>query len=247
MEIRARAPRRAHYHHGDLRNALLAAALKLVARKGVEGFSLREAARAVGVSASAAYRHFDDKAALLQAISIEGLARLSGKMQEALERVPGAPGSPARAAAGLYALGSAYVEFAVANPSYFRVMVGPWCQHPQPGELPADAFPNGRDPFQLLVDTLDDLVRAGAISPAAREGAEFAAWSGVHGLSSLLVEGGLPLDAPGRRLAFAVVARTLLVGLGGAPALLGPAAPAPPIDLPRPEKPCRVPSAAKKA
>ena len=54
------APRKGGYHHGDLRNALLAAALKLVSKHGVEGFSLREAARVVGVSAAAAYRHFED-------------------------------------------------------------------------------------------------------------------------------------------------------------------------------------------
>ena len=54
------APRKSGYHHGDLRNALVAAALKLVARHGVEGFSLRKAARAVGVSPAAAYRHFED-------------------------------------------------------------------------------------------------------------------------------------------------------------------------------------------
>ena len=87
MEIRASAPRRReHYHHGDLRNALLSAALKLVAKRGVEGFSLREAARAVGVSAAAAYRHFEDKSALLAELALEGLVRLANRMEDAISR-----------------------------------------------------------------------------------------------------------------------------------------------------------------
>jgi AcrR family transcriptional regulator len=228
MEIRASAPRRrAQYHHGDLRNALVAAALKLVARRGVEGFSLREAARAVGVSPAAAYRHFEDKSALLSALALDGLARLAAKMEEAVSRAPGAPGTPARAAAELSAIGEAYVEFAIANPSSFRVMFGPWCEHPDLANPPAGVFPNGRDPYQLLVATLDGMVAAGAIAPAARDGAEFAAWSAVHGLSTLLVEEALPLDAKERAQAYRILIRTLLLGLGAAPALLEPAGAAP--------------------
>src|SRR5512142_1408312 len=108
------ATRKGRYHHGDLRNALVAAALKLVAKQGVEGFSLREAARAVGVSPAAAYRHFADRSALLRALAHEGLARLALELEDAVASAPGAPGSPARAAAELAALGAAYVEFAVA-------------------------------------------------------------------------------------------------------------------------------------
>jgi AcrR family transcriptional regulator len=239
------APRRARYHHGDLRNALLAAALELVAERGVEGFSLREAARAVGVSAAAAYRHFEDRSALLAALALDGMARLALRMEEAIARAPGAPGTPARAAAELAALGAAYVEFAVANPSHFRVMFGPWCEHPQSADVPPEVFPGGRDPFQLLGDALDGMVRAGAIAPAAREGAEIAAWSAVHGLASLLVEGALPLNAAERSQAYDVLQRTLLLGLGAAPALIGPSLAPSPVD-PRPEKTRQGAAAAKR-
>jgi AcrR family transcriptional regulator len=242
----ATAPKRAHYHHGDLRNALLEAALELVAEKGVEGFSLREAARAVGVSAAAAYRHFEDRSALLAALALGGLAELAAVMERAIARAPGVAGSPARAAAELGAIGAAYVEFAVANPSHFRVMFGPWCDHPELEELPPELFPGGRDPYQLLVDTLDGMVRAGAIAPAAREGAEIAAWAAVHGLATLLVEGSLPLTAAERVQAYGVVQRTLLLGLGAAPALLGPPAPTPRAD-PRPAGQRRRDGARKRA
>jgi AcrR family transcriptional regulator len=213
------AARKGGYHHGDLRNALIAAALKLVARQGVEGFSLREAARAVGVSPAAAYRHFEDRSALLKALAHEGLARLAMRMEEAVATAPGAPGSAARAAAELAGIGAAYVEFAVANASHFRVMFGPWCDLAD--ELAPELLPKGRDPLQLLVDTLDGMVRAGAITSSAREGAEISAWSAVHGFASLLVEGGLPLGVPERAQAYGVVQRMLLLGLGVSPELAG--------------------------
>jgi AcrR family transcriptional regulator len=232
MEKAADAPNRGRYHHGDLRHALLEAALGLVSEKGVEGFSLREAAREVGVSPAAAYRHFEDKKALLAALAIDGMGRLALAMEVALARVNGEPGSPARAVAELAAVGEAYVEFAVDSPSHFQVMFGPWCDHPDLTEVPAEARPNGRDPFQILVDSLDGLVRSGAITPARREGAEIVAWSGVHGLAALLVSEALPLGPVERAQALALIVRTQLLGMGCAPALLAPAV-APPQADPR--------------
>jgi AcrR family transcriptional regulator len=222
MSIPARAPSKAPYHHGDLRHALLQAALGLVAKVGVEGFSLREAAREVGVSPAAAYRHFEDKAALMAALALDGMGRLAQAMERAVARVQGAPGSPARAAAELAAVGEAYVEFAVRHASHFRVMFGPWCPHDAAEGLPPEALSEGRDPYQILVDSLDALVASGAVTPAARAGAEIAAWSSVHGLASLLVSGSLPLGAAERAQALGLIQRTLLLGLGCAPELLGP-------------------------
>lgn len=212
--------RKDRYHHGDLRNALVAAALKLVAKHGVEAFSLREAARAVGVSPAAAYRHFEDRSALLKAVAHEGLARLALRMEEAVAAAPGAPGSAARAAAELSAIGAAYVDFAVAHPSHFRVMFGPWCDLGE--ELAPELLPKGRDPLHVLADTLDAMVRTGAIGAAARQGAEVPAWSAVHGVASLLVEGGLPFGAEERARAYAAVQRMILLGLGVARDLAPP-------------------------
>ncbi len=209
------AARKGGYHHGDLRNALVAEALELVTKKGVEGFSLREAARGVGVSPAAAYRHFEDRSALLEALAHQGLARLALEMEEAVATAPGTPGSPARAAAELSRLGAAYVEFAVAHPSHFRVMFGPWCDLGV--ELAPELLPRGRDPLHLLSDTLDGMVRAGAIKAAARESAEIPAWSAVHGFASLLVEGGLALEPAERSRAYDVVQRMILLGLGVSP------------------------------
>lgn len=221
MTTAAEAPNRPSYHHGDLRHALLQAALRLVSQRGVQGFSLRETAREVGVSPAAAYRHFDDKAALLRALADDGLGRLAAAMEEAIARAPGAAGSPARAVAELAAIGVAYVQFAVASPAHFRVMFGPWCEHPDLDALPPASRPLGRDPYQILVDALDEMVRCGAIAPDARQGAEVAAWAAVHGMASLLVEGSLPLGTAERPQAMGVILHTLFLGLGVAPALLG--------------------------
>ncbi len=223
------ASRKDAYHHGDLRNALLAAALELVEKDGVERFSLREAARAVGVSAAAAYRHFADRSALLRALAHEGLAQLALSMEDAVAGAPGQPGTPERAVAELTRLGTAYVEFAVAHPAQFRVMFGPWCDLGD--ELARELLPQGRDPYQLLVDTLGALVHTGAITASARAGADLAAWSAVHGLASLLVERTVPLGGDERARACAVVLRTLLLGLGVSPGLAPPPRGASPTDL----------------
>ncbi len=215
------AARKHSYHHGNLRQALLSASLELVARHGVEDFSLREAARAVGVSAGAAYRHFEDRSALLKALAHEGLAQLAAEMEDAIATAPGEPGTAPRAVSELGRLGAVYVDFAAAHPSRFRVMFGPWCDLAD--ELAPELLPRGRDPLRLLVDTLDGMVRAGAITAEARQGAEISAWSAVHGLASLLVEGGL-LGVGERSRLYGGVLRTLLLGLGVSPGLAGPPA-----------------------
>ncbi len=219
---RSSAPRKDHYHHGDLRNALVETALRLVTERGPEGFSLREAARAVGVSPGAAYRHFADKAALLGALSADGHARLAAAMEHALAHLPEAPGSAAHAAASFLAIGAAYVEFAVANPSHFRVMFGP-CK---PGEDDlACLAAQGRDTYQILVDVLDGLVATGVVPPETRAGAELSTWSLVHGLASLLVDGALTLSPRERQDAQRHAGHLLLVGLGCSPGDLPTARP----------------------
>jgi AcrR family transcriptional regulator len=103
------------YHHGDLRTALIRAGLDLLADRDLEGLSLREVARAVGVSAPSVYRHFPDKQALMTALAREGLDRLSIAQHAAVMGVE--EGGAAFAAAG-----RAYVRFALANPALFRLI-----------------------------------------------------------------------------------------------------------------------------
>lgn len=205
---RRREVARPRYHHGDLPAALKQAAVTLIARHGVEGFSLREAAVAVGVSPSAAYRHFEDKSALLRAIALDAFAEMGQRFAEAMARVPGSGVRAARAR--FLAQGEAYVAFALEQPERFQVMFGPHgaaaCPTMGAGCEAGAAFdagitgePPAPGPAAALGHALDELLAAGVIDPARREGAELLAWSSIHGLATLLVCGafaGHPGDVP---------------------------------------------------
>lgn len=210
---------RESYHHGDLRNALIEAAVRLIAERGAEGFSLREAGRLVGVSPTAAYRHFADKSALLGAVASDGFSRLAAAMERGMARAPGAAGSAERAVARMAAVGEAYVDFALRHPSHFRIMFGPWLRDTAcvPG-----AGPSGKDPFQLLVEALDEAQAAGVIPARARDGAEVVAWSAVHGFAALVVDGTLPLGSKERSAALRRVLTGVLLGLGADASRLEP-------------------------
>lgn len=105
------------YHHGDLRNALLAAAREILDEAGVSGLSLRAVARRAGVSQTAPYRHFKDKAALIAAIATDGFLVLKDTLEAASDE--GQEGE------GLHSLGRAYVNFARKNTGLYRLMFGP--------------------------------------------------------------------------------------------------------------------------
>jgi AcrR family transcriptional regulator len=181
------------YHHGDLRNALVASAVRLIETSGTSTFSLREAARDVGVSANAAYRHFDDKSALMTAVAAFGFRQLATQMvgamaSAAVHRTKG-PASVVR----FKAVGRAYVEFAVAHPELFRVMFGECgaeCRKAEPGD---DAT---EDPWSLLGKSLDALVADGLLASDLRPCAELKAWSVVHGFASLALDGLAALPSP---------------------------------------------------
>src|SRR5262245_27883850 len=105
------------YHHGDLSRALVDAALLRIEKDGPEAFTLRDAARAAGVTHAAAYRHFADKNALVAAIAVEGSQALTAEMRAA-------DGEHPAAVERLRAIGRAYVRFALRWPARFRVMFG---------------------------------------------------------------------------------------------------------------------------
>jgi AcrR family transcriptional regulator len=153
------------YHHGDLRNSLVEEAVRLIEREGLDAFSLREVARRVGVSANAAYRHFEDKDALLAAVAARGLGVLARRMREAIEGVTTRGAGP-RAIAHLRATGRAYVAFALAKPELFRVTfargaITPDHEHCENGE---------QSPYVLLSGCLDAMVAAGVLAPAPEAG-----------------------------------------------------------------------------
>ncbi|MHB8450894.1 MAG: TetR/AcrR family transcriptional regulator [Mycobacteriales bacterium] len=201
------------YHHGQLREALVDAALALARPAGPEAVVLRAVARQAGVSHNAAYRHFADRDALLRAVCERCMSRLAVLMEQRIAAVPGGRDLVAIAWAQLEATSRAYVEFATTEPGWFRTAfaVPRTLGHFAPGE---GAGASGLNPYQLLGARLDALVEVGTLPRKRRPGAQFAAWSAVHGLAALLIDGpmrDLPREqrALGLRKVLEVVARGL--------------------------------------
>jgi AcrR family transcriptional regulator len=210
-------PRATPYHHGNLRAALIEAAVALVAEHGTQGFSLRGAARAVGVAPSAAYRHFPDKAALLNAVAQDGFARLAAATTRALETKHRFHANPAIAA--LHAVGAGYIEFAVGEPERFRVMFGPYGAGANPDVRSQWTDSSRPSPYGLFRAALAGLADAGVIAAEGALDTEIPAWSAVHGYAALLVDGLVKVDAAERAAGTRRVVSLVLRGLGAPPDL----------------------------
>src|SRR5919199_1334143 len=201
-----RSASKPRYHHGALEQALVEEAVRQIREKGADQVSLRGLAQTVGVSPSAAYQHFPDKAALLMAVCFEGFEELSRRMTTAVEAVTAE--DDAGAVDRLLAVGRTYVEFAVAEPHLFRHMFGAAAAQASQFTHPEDYTDarwkdGGADPYDILLARLAELSKGGLLRPAAGDGPalDVLAWSIVHGFSSLVVEGMLPLEAGGPVLA----------------------------------------------
>ena len=183
-------PARDTYRHGDLRRALLAAGIDLARAGGPEAVVLREATRRAGVSPAAAYRHFADRQALLRAVGAAALSALALAMEAELAALPH-DGEPVVAARDrLRAVGTGYLRFARAEPGLFRTAFA--VTAPVPGASGVTGRGgSGLSPFELLANALDGLVTTGTLAPERRPGAEYLAWSAVHGLAMLAIDGPL--------------------------------------------------------
>jgi AcrR family transcriptional regulator len=169
------------YHHGDLRRALLDEALRTIQVHGVNHLTLRTVGGKLGVSRSALYRHFADKQALLAAVGCEGFRMLRQALTDAWER-------NGRGRAGFEAMAKAYVQFAVAHPSHYRVIFGGFIES---ATKDAGFIGEAKAAFQVLVDALVEQQNAGLIrrdDPVLM--ARFA-WAVVHGISMLVIDGQL--------------------------------------------------------
>ncbi len=174
------------YHHGNLKEALLEAAVALIAEAGPKGFTLREVARRAGVSHNAPYRHFRDKDELLMAVAAQGFERLNQAMQT-------------RAGEGATPLerwrlcGTGYVDFALQWPQHFTAMF----DVPQSDKKPPEYEGAGEAAFQTLLGCIVDCQNAGQLPPGDPLPAALLAWSLVHGIAKLAISGLLPFDSAG--------------------------------------------------
>jgi AcrR family transcriptional regulator len=178
------------YHHGDLRAALIEAGLQLTRAGGPEALTIRAATRRVGVSPNAAYRHFADREALLQAVATAIQHRMTARMRTSVRR----RGS----AELLQAVGIGYIKFALDEPGWFAVAFFGAIQPDETSAAP---------PYLALVEALDAMVDTGALSLARRDGAEWPCWSAVHGFAELALHG--PLQGASRREIDSLAQRTV--------------------------------------
>jgi AcrR family transcriptional regulator len=178
------------YHHGNLREALIESAADLARAKGPDGVVLREVARQTGVSHNAAYRHFDDRQALLAEVAAVGMDRLEQSMRKHMSAVR-ATSPQERAVRRLRASGRAYVQFALAEPGFFEVAFSAKELPPSLASPTDEDGPDDAGPYALLGSALDELVEAGVLDPERRTGADVTCWSAVHGFSLLNLHGPL--------------------------------------------------------
>ncbi|SCD50314.1 transcriptional regulator, TetR family [Streptomyces sp. LcepLS] len=170
-----RMSEREQYHHGDLRRAIMTAAVDTLAEQGPEALSMRALARRAGVSHAAPAHHFTDRAGLLTAVATEGYRLLADALA---------------AEEGLLAHGAGYVRFAREHPGHFRVMFTPGLLHEDDAELSAE---RGR-----LADVLRSSVAERGGEEHEQEGRRLAAWSLAHGFAALTLSGGLDAALGGR-------------------------------------------------
>ena len=172
---------RKDYHHGDLRRALIEAAVKVIAKRGIDALNLRKLAAHVGVTAGAPYHHFADRKELLRGIAEDGFANLEARL------VAEGDAAPAEGSARLEALGRAYVSFGISHPGYFRVM------------FHGDAMASGPTgpglrAFRLLHDAIVACQQSGTAPSGDPAPLVLTAWSAVHGLATLWVDRALPFE-----------------------------------------------------
>jgi AcrR family transcriptional regulator len=169
------------YHHGDLRRALINVSVDVIDKQGVDALNLRRLAVIAGVSSGAPYHHFASKADLLAAIAQEGFELLEASMLAQRNLVSTC--SNAR----LEALGNAYVLFAMSHKGYFRVMF----RVDQSSTASTGLSAAAEKAFRLLYETIEECQYAGTLPLGDPQPFVVHAWSTVHGLASLLVDGGL--------------------------------------------------------
>lgn len=168
------------YHHGDLKNALIEAGIDILAKEGVSGLSLREAARKAGVSHAAPYAHFADKQALIAAIATDGHKKIHDKITCVIEQFPGDP------LRQLVETAWAYVEFCLKEPDHFKITFSGVVEKGR--DYPALVEMTGKN-FEAIRQLVERCQAAGILRAGEPVLAAVGVWGLVHGFVSLIQEG----------------------------------------------------------
>jgi AcrR family transcriptional regulator len=177
--------RKVHYHHGELREALISATRRLVEERGAENFTLADACRVAGVTTAAPYRHFRGKQEILEEIAARGFDELRARSTAMLAR------KGEGTVEGIIAMGQAYVAFALEETAVFRLMFGQ-----QPSLKKAEhVLGTGHACFGNLIDQIALYCKRNHVRGDAQEIA-LKLWTFVHGAASLLIDGDYDVVAP---------------------------------------------------
>ncbi len=168
------------YHHGDLKNALIAAGIEVLSKEGIYALSLRKVAQHAGVSHAAPYAHYADKQALIAAISTEGYQRLYEALRAVGERYPNDPLRQLVEGAWVY------VDFALRNPDHFKITFSAAVEKQK--EYPAFVEMSQKS-FGLVVQIITACQAAGILKSGPPDLLAVSVWGLVHGVVSLLMEG----------------------------------------------------------
>jgi AcrR family transcriptional regulator len=169
----------ANYHHGNLRLALLDAAIDQIKEHGVEKLSMRGIARIVGVSQTAPYRHFEDKNHLLSEVATQAFSELYDVSMAAINPNE----SPIK---NIHATGLVYLQYAIDNPEKYGVIFGSRIQNRQSYPSMIEA---GEKSFQILVNQVERGIEAGDFIPGCALILANTLWTQVHGAASLILDG----------------------------------------------------------
>ncbi|HEX5229675.1 MAG TPA: TetR/AcrR family transcriptional regulator [Bryobacteraceae bacterium] len=172
------------YHHANLKQSLLDAAIALIGETGPQGFTLREVARRAGVSHNAPYRHFRDRDDLLAEVAAQGFHRLTESMTAAMAKGK-------TASARLRLAGRGYVAFALDWPRHMLVMF----DTPTPAEQRPEHAEAAQRSFQTLLDAIQAAQQEGTLPQGDPQRLAIVAWSGVHGLAKLAIGARIPFTA----------------------------------------------------
>jgi AcrR family transcriptional regulator len=170
------------YHHGDLKNALILAAIDILAEEGVHSLSLRKVAARAGVSHAAPYAHFSDKQALIAAVSTEGYSLLFAKVREARDLYPMDP--LRQLVEGAWA----YVSFALTDPAHFKITLSGVVEKERDYPALVEATANG---FKTVVEIVEACQETGILKPSPPDIMTVSIWGTIHGLVTLVLEGQL--------------------------------------------------------
>ncbi|MCM5511074.1 TetR/AcrR family transcriptional regulator [Vibrio sp. SCSIO 43169] len=178
-----------NYHHGNLREAVLEAAHKLLELEGIKSITFRRIAKEVGVSQNAPYSHFKDKTALLEALAVDGFHGLLDSMRENSV-------SLSTPSDYLQAIGKGYVTYALSNPALFKLMFDMQSATSESGMLQTVSSQS----FQILRDAVSNVQVSNKQDRADELIASISAWALVQGLSVLLIENRLSANPEAQSL-----------------------------------------------